>query len=401
MHNVRQVTPDIFWVGGNDRRLERFENMFPVPNGVSYNSYVIIDEKTALIDTVDSSISELFLENVTHALAGRSLDYLVLNHMEPDHCANIENVIRRYPEVKVIGNKKTFQFFEQYYTMDISTNRLEVAEGEQLSLGKHTLSFYTAPMVHWPEVMVTYEALTGMLFSADAFGSFGAVSGNLFDDEIDYEKDYLDEMRRYYANIVGRYGAQVQATLKKLSKLDIKMIAPLHGPIWRKNISYLLDKYNKWSSYIPEEKGIVLFYASMYGNTENVINVLASKLADRGIKNMHMYDVSKTHASYIISDVWKYSHMVAASPTYNMHLYFMMDSLLKDMEVLGVKNRKVSLIGNHSWASAALNSMKEQFCAMKNIDIVGTPLDIRSTLKPDQEKDLDALADAICASLKE
>jgi flavorubredoxin len=401
MYNVRKVTSDIFWVGGNDKRLERFENMFPLPNGVSYNSYLILDEKTALLDTVDSSISELFLENVAYALGDRKLDYLVVNHIEPDHCANIVNIIRLYPDVKIVGNKKTFQFFEQYYSLDISSNRVEVAEGQTLSLGKHTLSFYTAPMVHWPEVMVTYESSTGILFSADAFGSFGTVSGNLFDDEIDYEKDFLDEMRRYYANIVGRYGVQVQAALKKLSTLDIKMIAPLHGPIWRKNIPYLLDKYDKWSTYMPEEKGIVLFYASMYGNTENVINVLASKLANRGIKNMHMYDVSKTHASYIISDVWKYSHIVAASPTYNMHLYFMMDSLLKDMEVLGVKNRKVSLIGNHTWASAALKSMTEIFATMKNIEIVGTPLDIRSTLKPEQEPDLDALADAICASLKE
>ncbi|MDF2594895.1 MAG: putative flavoprotein [Clostridia bacterium] len=402
MYSVQEITPQVFWVGGSDRRLERFENMFPLPNGVSYNSYLITDEKTALIDTVDASISALYLENVTHVLDGRPLDYLIINHMEPDHCASIEEIVRRYPEVQVIGNKKTFQFFEQYYSLDISANCLEVNEGHELSLGNHTLRFYLAPMVHWPEVMVTYEISQGILFSADAFGSFGALSGNLFADETDFENAFADEARRYYANIVGRYGMQVQALLKKFTSVDIHMICSLHGPIWRKDdISYILDKYDKWSRYAPEKKGIVLFYASMYGNTENVINALANKLAKLGVQDMRLYDVSKTHPSYIISDVWKYSHMVIASPTYNMHLYFVMDSLLREMSALGIKNRKASLIGNHTWSSAALKNMQELVGTMKNIEIVGAPLDVRSTLKPDRESELDTLADAIYASLSE
>lgn len=398
MYCVQEISPKVFFVGGSDRRLELFENMFPLPNGVAYNSYLITDEKTALLDTVDRSISDLFLENVTHVLGERGLDYLIINHMEPDHCANIEAIVRRYPEVKIIGNKKTFQFIEQFYTLDMTSNYIEVKEGEELSLGEMTLRFYTAPMVHWPEVMVTYETSRGLLFSADAFGSFGAHAGNIFADELD-EID-VNEVRRYYANIVGRYGTQVQALFKKLAGLDISMICSLHGLIWRgDSIPYILDYYNKWSLYEPEKKGVVLVYASMYGNTENIMNVLANKLAQRGVRDIKMYDVSKTHASYIISDLWKYSNMVLASPTYNMHLYFVMDALLKDVAVLGLKNRKVSIIGTHSWASAAMKSMKEQIETMNHIEILGTPIDIRSTLKVDREPEIDELADTIAASL--
>jgi len=400
MHCVQEIAPKVFWVGGSDRRLELFENMFPLPNGVAYNSYLIMDEKTALIDTVDRSISQLYLENITHVLGGRDLDYLVVNHMEPDHCANIEEIARRYPNVKLVGNKKTFQFIEQFYEMDMTSHYLEVGDGDELSLGSRTLRFYTAPMVHWPEVMVTYEISQGILFSADAFGSFGALSGNLFADELD-DID-IDEARRYYANIVGRYGSQVQALMKKLGGLEINMICSLHGHIWRgEKIPFIVNLYDKWSRYEPEKKGVVLVYASMYGNTENAVQALANKLAQRGIRDLHMYDVSKTHASYIISDLWKYSHAVLASPTYNMHLYFVMDALLKEISVLGLRNRKVSIIGNHSWASAAVKSMKEQLEAMQNIELVGEPLDIRSALKANREPELDVLADAIYKSVME
>ena len=399
MYCIQEISPKVYWVGGSDRRLELFENMFPLPNGVAYNSYLIMDEKTALIDTVDRSISDLYLENVTHVLGGRTLDYLVVNHMEPDHCANIEAIARRYPNVKIVGNKKTFQLMEQFYTLNMTSNYLEVKDKEELSLGEMTLRFYTAPMVHWPEVMVTYETSRGILFSADAFGSFGAFAGNIFADETN-DID-VDEARRYYANIVGRYGPQVQSLFKKLAGLEIGMICSLHGLIWRgEKIPFILDLYQKWSLYEPEKKGVVLVYASMYGNTENAMNVLANKLAIRGVRDMHMYDVSKTHASYIISDLWKYSNMVIASPTYNMHLYFVMDALLKDISVLGLKNRKVSILGNHSWASAAMKSMKEQFEAMHQMEIVGTPIDIRSSLKEDRDAELDAMADAIVASLQ-
>lgn len=402
MHNIYEISPMIYWIGGSDRRLERFENMFPLPEGVAYNSYIILDEKTAILDTVDSSISALYLENITHALNGRKLDYLIINHMEPDHCANIEEIARRYPEVKIVGNQKTFQFMEQYYSLDMSSNYYQVKEGDELSLGAHTLRFYTAPMVHWPEVMFTYEVSKGILFSADAFGSFGAFAGNIFADEVEYDSHFLDEARRYYTNIVGRYGSQVQAAFKKLAGLEIKMICALHGFIWKKeNIPYILDKYDKWSRYIPEKKGVVLAYASMYGNTENAMQCLATKLAKRGVKDMRMYDVSKTHASYIIADVFKYSNVVFASPTYNMHLYFMMDALIRELAVLGIKNRKVSILGNHTWASAAMKNMTELITGMKDVDLVGTPIDIKSTLKPDREAELDALADAIVASLQE
>ncbi|NLJ97442.1 MAG: FprA family A-type flavoprotein [Clostridiales bacterium] len=402
MNNTYEFLPNIYWVGGNDRRIERFENIFPLPNGVAYNSFLINDQKTALLDTVDSAITAEYLENIAYALNGRQLDYLIINHMEPDHCANIEEVLRRYPSAKIIGNAKTFQFFNQYYRMDISKNSMEVKEGDEISLGEHTLRFYMAPMVHWPEVMVTYETSQGILFSADAFGSFGAISGNLFADEVDYDSYFLDEARRYYTNIVGRYGNQVQALLKKLSGLQINMICSLHGHIWRGDmLDFILDKYDKWSRYIPEKKGVVIAYASMYGNTENAVNALATKLAKKGIKDMRVYDVSKTHPSYIISDIFKYSNVVFASPTYNMSLYFPMDSLIRELAILNISNRKVSLIGNHTWASAALKTMTELVNGMKNMEIIGGSIDIKSSLQKDREEELDDMVDAIYESLQD
>ncbi|NLL73712.1 MAG: FprA family A-type flavoprotein [Clostridiales bacterium] len=402
MNNAYEIMPNIFWVGGNDRRIERFENMFPLPNGVAYNSYLIRDEKTALLDTVDTAITAEYIENITHVLNGRQLDYLIINHMEPDHCGNIEEIVRRYPDVKVVGNAKTFQFFNQYYSMDILDNRLEIKEGQEISLGTHTLRFYMAPMVHWPEVMVIYEVSQGILFSADAFGSFGALSGNLFADQVDYEGNFLDEARRYYTNIVGRFGNQVQALFRKLEGLDINMICSLHGHIWRgEMISYILDKYQQWSKYIPEKKGLVIAYGSMYGNTENTVNALATKLANKGIQDIRMYDVSKTHPSYIISDIFKYSNVVFAAPTYNLQLYFPMDSLIRELSVLNVCNRKVSLIGNHTWASAALKQMTELVNNMKNMEIVGNPIDIKSSLREDRGHELDQLAEEIYLSLQD
>lgn len=399
MYNVREISPEIYWVGGNDRRLEQFENLFPLTNGVSYNSYLILDEKTALIDTVDDAITDQYLENIQHLMNGRKLDYLIINHMEPDHCGNIENIVKMYPDVKVIGNTKSFALFHQFYNMDISQNQMLVKEGDELNLGTHNLKFVFAPMVHWPEVMMNYETTKGILFAADAFGTFGALAGNIFDDEIDYANMYIDEARRYYANIVGKFGAQVQAVFKKIAGLDIKMICSLHGPIFRRDIPLILDLYNKWSTYQPEKDGVVIFYGSMYGNTANTADALANKLAQRGISDIRVYDVSKTHPSYIISEVFKYSHLVAAAPTYNMGLYYPMDNLLHEMAALGVKNRKVALIGNHSWASAALKIMTEHFNCMKNMEIIGETLDIKSRLKDDDELKLDELADVIAASV--
>ncbi len=401
MHCVQEISPNIWWVGGNDRRLERFENMFPLPNGVAYNSYLILDEKTALLDTVDSAINALYLENVTQVLNGRTLDYLIVNHMEPDHCASIEELVRRFPNLKIVGNSKTFRLLGQFYNCVDQANFYEVKEGDRLSLGAHTVGFYFAPMVHWPEVMMTYESSAKILFSADAFGSFGALSGNLFSDQTDFEMVYLDEARRYYTNIVGKYGQQVQAALKKLSGTEIRMICPLHGPIWRENLAYFLEKYDRWSKYLPEKKGVVLAYASMYGNTENAMNRLANKLAQKGVADLRIYDVSKTHPSYIIAEAWKYSHLVLGAPTYNMGLYYNMESLLRDMAGLWLQNRQVALVGNYSWApGAVIKVMRGLLEEMKNMTIVGTPLEIVSTMKETQEAALDQLVADIYASLQ-
>jgi flavorubredoxin len=400
LHSVQEVTSQIYWVGGNDRRLERFENMFPIPNGVAYNSYLITDEKTALMDTVDAAISTQFLENITHVLQGRPLDYLVIHHMEPDHCANIEELARRYPEVKIVGNKKTLQFISQFYQAPLRNNFFTVEEGDQINLGQHTLQFFFAPMVHWPEVMFTYEQTEGILFSADAFGTFGALSGNLFSDQTDFEAFFLEEARRYYANIVGKYGLQVQAALRKLNGVDIRIICPLHGPVWRSNLSYILDKYDHWSKYLPEKSGVVLVYASMYGNTANVMNLLATKLSQRGVSDMRMYDVSKTHPSYIIADAWKYSHLVFGSPTYNMGLYYLMEALLREMAGLQLQNRKVALIANYTWApSITVKAMRGLVEGMKNMELIAEPFEINSAMKAGQEPVLDQLADAIGSSV--
>ncbi len=399
MQITRQIAPGVHWVGGNDRRLALFENMFPLPNGVAYNAYLILDEKVALVDTVDSAITRQFLENIEHLLGGRAIDYLVINHMEPDHCANIEELCRRYPGMKIVGNAKTFQMIRQFYDFSIDGRTLEVKEGDALELGARSLRFFFAPMVHWPEVMFTFEEKGGILFTADAFGTFGALPGNLFSDEVDFENQYLGEARRYYANIVGKYGPQVQSALKKVSGLGIRMLCPLHGPVWRKDIEYFFSKYDLWSRYEPEQRGVVLAYASMYGNTENAVGVVANRLAEAGVKDMRVYDISKTHASYIIADAFKYSHLVLASPTYNMGLYLGMESLIRDMAALNLKNRKVALIGNGSWAPAAHTVMQKLIAEMKDMELVAEPFVLRSSLKPDQMETLYNLADAVAHSV--
>ncbi|MFA6646884.1 MAG: FprA family A-type flavoprotein [Sphaerochaetaceae bacterium] len=400
MQITRQIASNVYWVGGNDNRIERFENMFPLPHGVAYNAYIILDEKTVLLDTVDQAIREQFLENVAHVLNGRPLDYLVINHMEPDHCGNIEAIVKMYPQVTIIGNKKTFEFFNQYYTLDISKQTLVVKEGDTLSLGQHTLKFHMAPMVHWPEVMFTLEVTKGILFSADVFGSFGIHPGTLFADEVDYDRVFLDETRRYYANIVGRYGTQVKNALSRLPLDSVKLLCPLHGPIWRKDIDYIVQKHLLWSSYEAEKQGVVLVYASMYGNTENAVFALANKLAERGVTDMRIYDVSRTDGSYIIADLWKYSHFVLASPTYNMHVYLPIEALLRELAVLNFQKRSATLMGNHTWSSAAIKLMTGLLGTMKDIRLIGEPLDIRSSLKAEQEGMLDELADAISHSLR-
>ena len=396
---TRNVSDSVVWVGGSDRRLALFENLFPIPRGVSYNSYVILDEKTALLDTADSSITLQFLENVRTTLGDRPLDYLIVNHMEPDHCATIETLLPYYPNLKIVGNAKTFQMMRQFFDFDVDSRALVVKEGDALELGQHTLRFYTAPMVHWPEVMVSYEESEKILFSADAFGTFGAVDGGLFNDEVDFDKDWLDDARRYYSNIVGKYGAQVQAALKKLSGLDIQTICPLHGPIWRSDLGYLLGKYDLWSRYEPEDKAVAIFYASMYGHTENAANLLADSLAAAGVKDVKVYDVSSTHVSELISQVFRCSHIVLACPTYNNSIYPAMYNFLHDMKALLVQNRTVGIIENGTWNPASGKLMRLRLDEMKNMNVLEPVVTLKSALKADSKAQLDALKDAIVASL--
>ena len=398
MHCTRKVTDNIYWVGGNDRRLALFENLFPIPRGVSYNSYLIMDEKTTLMDTMDFSISRQFIENVQYVLAGRTLDYLVINHMEPDHCANIEVLVRLYPEMKLVGNAKTVQMIKQFYEMDLEGKVIEVKEKDELSLGVHTLQFFMAPMVHWPEVMVAYEQSEKILFSADGFGTFGALNGNIFNDEMDFDRDWLDDARRYYTNIVGKYGVQVQALLKKAATLDIEMICPLHGPVWRSDLGYFIDKYDKWSCYEPEDNNVVIIYGSMYGNTENAANVLAMSLADAGVKNIAVYDASVTHVSHLIAEAFRCSVIVVATPTYNGGIYPSMESFLLDMKALGLRNRKVGILDNGTWAPTASKQVKKILEEMKEIEILGE-VSIKSTLKPAGLANVEELKDAIMTSL--
>lgn len=400
MHCTRKVTDNIYWVGGNDRRLALFENLFPIPRGVSYNSYLIMDEKTTLMDTVDFSISRQFIENVQYVLNGRNLDYLVINHMEPDHCANIEVLVRLYPEMKLVGNAKTVQMIKQFYEMDLEGKVIEVKEKEELSLGVHTLQFFMAPMVHWPEVMVAYEKSEKVLFSADGFGTFGALNGNIFNDEMNFDRDWLDDARRYYTNIVGKYGIQVQALLKKAATLDIEMICPLHGPVWRSDLGYFIDKYDKWSRYEPEDNSVVIVYGSMYGNTENAANVLAMSLADAGVKNIAVYDASVTHVSHLIAEAFRCSHIVVATPTYNGGIYPAMESFLLDMKALGLRNRKVGILDNGTWAPTASKQVKKILEEMKEIEILGE-VSIKSTLKPAGLANVAELKDAILTSLNQ
>ena len=399
MYNVRKVTEDIVWVGASDRRLALFENIFPIPRGVSYNSYVLLDEKTVLLDTVDASVAGQFFENLEHVLDGRKLDYLIVNHMEPDHCAMIGDLVRRYPEVQVVGNTKTFRMIKQFFGTDFAERAVTVKEGDTLATGAHTLHFVMAPMVHWPEVMVTYDEKDKVLFAADGFGTFGALNGNIFADEVDFDRDWLDDARRYYTNIVGKYGASVQALLKKASGLDIAVICPLHGPIWRENLGYILEKYQKWSTYEAEDQAVVILYATMYGNTASAADALAGRLAAKGVKKIAVYDVSNTHVSELISEIFRASHVVFAAPTYNGGIYPVMENLLADMKALAVQNKTVALMENGTWAPMTAKQMREKLAELKNVTILDAQITIKSAMAPEQEGQLEALADAIVASM--
>ena len=399
MYQTRNVTEEIVWVGASDRRLALFENIFPIPRGVSYNSYVLLDEKTVLLDTVDASVAGQFFENLEHVLADRTLDYLVVNHMEPDHCAMIADIVRRYPDVKVVGNAKTFGMMKQFFGTDYAERAIVVKEGDTLATGAHTLHFVMAPMVHWPEAMVTYDDKDKVLFSADGFGTFGALNGNIFADEVDFDRDWLDDARRYYTNIVGKYGASVQALLKKAAGLEIAVICPLHGPIWRENLGYILEKYQKWSTYEAEEKAVVIMYASMYGDTASAADALAGALSERGIRKIEVYDVSNTHVSELISEIFRASHLVFAAPTYNGGIYPVMENLLSDMKALAVQKKTVALMENGTWAAMAAKQMRERLSELKEVTVLDTQVTIKSAMLADQRAELEAFADAIVQAM--
>ena len=398
MYNYRKIQNDLYWVGANDRRLAMFEGVYSVPDGVSYNSYVLLDEKTVLFDTVDKAVAKVFFENLAAVLCGRKLDYVFVHHMEPDHSAVLEDVVLRYPEVKIVCNAATRTMIKQFFDFDLDSRWVEAKEGEVFSTGRHNFCFVKAPMVHWPEVMVSFDTTDGILFSADAFGTFGALNGALFADEVDFDRDYLDEARRYYTNIVGKYGQQVTTLLTKAAMLDIKMVCPLHGFVWRKNIGYFIDKYLHWASYTPEETGVMLAYASVYGNTENAVEILAVKLREKGIKT-RIFDVSVTPASDIVAAAFRYSHLVFASTTYNAGIFVCMEALLSDLVAHNLQNRTVALLENGSWAPTSGNLMRNMLSKCKNMNILDTGLTIRSALKEDQIPQLEAVADALASSI--
>jgi flavorubredoxin len=398
MDCVRKVADNLYWVGANDHRLALFENIHPLTCGISYNSYLLLDEKTVLFDTADWSVGRQFLENVTAVLAGKPLDYLVINHVEPDHAASVGEVLRHWPQAKVITSPKAAQLLAQF-GFSVPAGIDTVHEGDKRCFGQHTVTFLSAPMVHWPEVMVTYDFTNGALFSADAFGSFKALDGKLFSDEMDFEHEWLAEARRYYTNIVGKYGTQVQSLLKKVSKFDVKMICPLHGPVWRKNLSFFLDKYSHWAAYEPEERGVVIVYGSMYGNTESAAQILAAKLADRGVRNMDVFDVSSTHVSYLIADVFRYSHLVLASVTYNLGIFPPMKYFLEDMKALNLQNRTCAVIENGSWACRSGTLIREALGSMKNMRVLPQGVSLVSRMNQKDIPDMDSLADTLAAEL--
>ncbi len=399
MYCTRPVTGDIHFIGSSDRRLALFENVFPIPRGVSYNSYLVLDEKTVLLDTVDKAVCSVFFENIEHLLAGRPLDYVIVNHVEPDHAATLQELKLRHPETTVVATQKALDMLVQFFDADTVTPSKAVKEGDSLETGKHRFSFVTAPMVHWPEVMVTYDATDKVLFSADAFGTFGALNGNIFADEYDFESDWLDDARRYYTNIVGKYGVQVQNLLKKASALDIQVICPLHGPIWRENLGWFIDKYSKWSSYTPEENAVMIAYASVYGDTANAADILASELAQRGVRDIAVYDVSTVHPSVIVSEAFRCSHLVFAATTYNMGIFVNMETALSDIKAHNLQNRKVAIIENGSWAPASGRLMREIVSGMKNMTILEQTSTLKSSVKDSNLGELKAVADAIASEL--
>lgn len=384
-----KISQDIIYIGANDEDIDLFESQYKVPNGISYNSYVIKDEKTVIMDTVDRRKTTEWLENLEKALEGKVPDYLVVSHLEPDHAYNIELLSRKYPTMKIIGNNKTFAFMPQFFDIaDFEERKILVKEGDTLNLGKHCLQFFMAPMVHWPEVMVTYEKTEKVLFSADAFGKFGCIDT---EEGWKNEKD-LDEARRYYINIVGKYGMQVQAALKKLLTLDISTICPLHGPILKENLEYYINKYNIWSNYIPEEDGILIAYASIHGNTAYAANKLADILKKDGHNNICVKDLARCDFSEAISEAFKYSKLILASSTYNMGIFPPMTNFLNRLKGLNYQNRKVAIIENGTWAPNSGKCMNEILSEMKDINLIQPIITIKSKLNESNLEELENLS---------
>ena len=383
-----KITEDIIYAGVNDHQVDLFEGQYRVPNGMAYNSYVILDEKTAVMDTVDANFADEWLANVAKALDGRKPDYLIVQHMEPDHSANIENFVKAYPEATVVANTKTFAMMKNFFPkMDLAGKKLEVKDGESLTLGKHVLTFVFAPMVHWPEVMVTYDSTDKVLFAADGFGKFGA---------LDCEEPWDDEARRYFIGIVGKYGLQVQKLLKVAGTLDIRKICSLHGPVLTENLGYYIEKYDIWSSYRPEEEGVVVAYTSVYGNTKKAAELLAAKLKEKGCPNVVIYDLARDDMSAAVADAFRYSKLVLATLTYNAGIYPFMQDFINRLTERSFQNRTIGLIENGSWAPTAAKVMKGMFEKSKNITWTENNVKVMSAVKEENVKEIEALAEELC-----
>ncbi|WP_124101184.1 FprA family A-type flavoprotein [Ruminococcus sp. Marseille-P6503] len=385
-----KISDSVIYIGADDRAIDLFESQYKVPNGVSYNSYVILDEKTAVMDTADNRVTDVWLDKLEKALDGRKLDYLVVQHMEPDHSGNIQRLAEKYPEMRLVGNAKTFAIMKQFFTIDGLDERcVTVKEGDTLSLGSHTLQFIMAPMVHWPEVMVTYEQSEKLLFSADGFGKFGA---------LDADEDWACEARRYYFNIVGKYGAQVQALLKKAAALDIKMILPLHGPVLKENLGYYIDKYNVWSSYEPEDKGVLIAYASIHGHTAAAAEELARMLKERGAEKTVLTDLSRTDMSEAVEDAFRYDRMVLMAASYDGGVFPVMEDFLLHLKSKLYQNRKIGIVENGSWGPTAGRVTRSYAEGYKNVTIAEPAVTIRSALNEASRAALAQLADAMTVS---
>jgi len=399
MYNVRKVVEDLYYVGSNDRQLKYFENEYPLDYGMSFNSYLLKDEKNVLLDTVDWSIGQQFIENVEYVLDGEDLDILIMHHMEPDHCGTLQLILDKYPNIKIYGNIQVCKMIKQFYGLDVSDKFVGIKEGDELDAGKHKFKFIAAPFVHWPEVMMSYEESEKLLFSADAFGKFGALNGNLFDDEADIWKNDIDECRRYYCNIVGKYGAQTQTVLKKVSTYELKMILPLHGPVLRNDLTYCLDKYNKWSTYEPEEESVLIVCGSIYGGSENAAEIMANLLAQKGVKNIKICDVNQSHVSYLVAQAFKYRCLLCVSVTQDNNLYAPMKTFLEEIKNRNLANRKFAFIENGTWAPMANKLMKAEVEGFKNSEFIEPNVTLLSAVNETNLEKMDELATAIVNAL--